>query len=918
MARRPSWCSNFRPAKPQPPEGPPQRPGRRPQQPDCTQQSKTKPSSKRVGAGTFRGRLLPRPCARKTNDSAEGSYQEAECDHSSAEPSEELAACTVSTAIPSWASTAPSTLSLVTYSTDVVGIPDADYYMPVREIELSSTPKASREHAQFPKCPSGDHAMLWTTPSTYEVYFCNACGSLGSGNRWHCSEHHDDYCGSCWPYGGAMLTRPRRRTMMAHGASIASDACCAADGCPMAFVERVITDVFICNVCCGSCQGSRWHCGEHQDVCCLQCYQRHANRFYNEDSIAPESCSLTLDEPDAEQSLDNLAKVSTWCRGHPEEPPAMSSKTPASPIGREGSVCQSFFDRGPSYTAVESPARVASSHGERLRRLLDPPPFAITSSAQPASSEPKAPLPRPESTLPAVPSTSSAGSGRWRKLSPFSLSLCERQEQESSEEAVKNTMPHLPALAQDPQPEVTFQASDSLLAAPQSPHAQPRIAQSMTMASVVSTASGRVPTLSSFMRRQQTKNSNASKDVIEELSDDELEYQHLFKKAFHCAEERQEPNSMSAYALAGCAHSLQISVTDARLAKQAFDHVDTDGDGLLTEDGFHMAAIELLKLINRGHFLELVERTPDLFGRTVSTRNKFGSNSSEDNLGHHIREPPPDVFRPSDAAIARISSMTAGHWRMPDKQATDPIELREFLYWYSLIGFREELLLTDDELVLRTCARKYGIPSDVVDSTLNLFTTYDSNHDGMIDYGEFEHVVHKLMKVKLPESLPKSRLKHFWSEIDKLGEGKVDFEGFLTWWMKHYDVEERQAAMPYESFYAQVRRLGPMHLDPPIRPWLAAQEALESDDNAGDFADFGADADESRRGSCELMGSRRGSCEVKEGRRGSNRKPRGASHIRSSLHMDTSQIMDQAHSLAQEAHALAQEAQHLHDFRQWE
>jgi len=49
-------------------------------------------------------------------------------------------------------------------------------------------------------CPTGgDHPMLWTSEASYDIYICNQCRTVGTGERWHCDVHQVDYCEMCWP-----------------------------------------------------------------------------------------------------------------------------------------------------------------------------------------------------------------------------------------------------------------------------------------------------------------------------------------------------------------------------------------------------------------------------------------------------------------------------------------------------------------------------------------------------------------------------------------------------------------------------------------------------------------------------------------------------------------------------------------------
>jgi len=48
-----------------------------------------------------------------------------------------------------------------------------------------------------PVCPTIDHPMEWTCSAAYADYICNGCGGALRGERWHCTEHQNDFCAHC-------------------------------------------------------------------------------------------------------------------------------------------------------------------------------------------------------------------------------------------------------------------------------------------------------------------------------------------------------------------------------------------------------------------------------------------------------------------------------------------------------------------------------------------------------------------------------------------------------------------------------------------------------------------------------------------------------------------------------------------------
>jgi len=331
-------------------------------------------------------------------------------------------------------------------------------------------------------------------------------------------------------------------------------------------------------------------------------------------------------------------------------------------------------------------------------------------------------------------------------------------------------------------------------------------------------------------------------EEVKKALDEEQDFKTALNLMFHKAEEDDdgEGDLGRLYSsLYGLARSLQMSVGDARLAKEAFDKVDTDREGLISLDGFHLAAVELLQMINKGEFLqepEPIATQPQLDPESPASEQSPSSRKAR------LQSEAPKLERatPTEEAIARVKNMTTFSWRTKDRGPDDPVDLHEFLYWYSLIGFREELMLTEDQCTLRRFARKYGIPADLVDTTKQYFSDSDTRGVGAIDFEQFSCMVHKVMKIKAPQTLPRSRLQYFFSTIDKNASGTVTFEEFLQWWLKNCHLGTDQTVMPFEGFYGQIRRLGPTFEDPPVEVLAASSDAKE-DANAGKFnpwADF--------------------------------------------------------------------------------
>lgn len=76
------------------------------------------------------------------------------------------------------------------------------------EIPEPEAVRAARGESETPKCPTGNHDMVWSDYSKggyAKGFVCHECrGNPGKGSapgphRWFCEACHDDFCGNCKP-----------------------------------------------------------------------------------------------------------------------------------------------------------------------------------------------------------------------------------------------------------------------------------------------------------------------------------------------------------------------------------------------------------------------------------------------------------------------------------------------------------------------------------------------------------------------------------------------------------------------------------------------------------------------------------------------------------------------------------------------
>lgn len=63
---------------------------------------------------------------------------------------------------------------------------------------------------------------------------------------------------------------------------------------------------------------------------------------------------------------------------------------------------------------------------------------------------------------------------------------------------------------------------------------------------------------------------------------------------------------------------------------------------------------------------------------------------------------------------------------------------------------------------------------------LDLFTRFDGDDNGCIDKVEFREIVKALGQEKSDHALAEQ-----FAIVDKDGDGSVQFEEFVTWWLEH-------------------------------------------------------------------------------------------------------------------------------------
>ncbi|CAL1171050.1 unnamed protein product, partial [Cladocopium goreaui] len=135
--------------------------------------------------------------------------------------------------------------------------------------------------------------------------------------------------------------------------------------------------------------------------------------------------------------------------------------------------------------------------------------------------------------------------------------------------------------------------------------------------------------------------------------------------------------------------------------------------------------------------------------------------------------------------------------------AEGPVDAKLFMTWYRSHIFKIEAhktkSLEGDELTMEL-AKKHGCSYTDLTKVRLKFDSYDLDKSGLIDFLEFEHMIHQLLHCSTRSDLPKNRILRFWHEIDRDQNGSVDFQEFTDWYMKYFATAKQDG--PIEAFYA--------------------------------------------------------------------------------------------------------------------
>jgi len=217
-------------------------------------------------------------------------------------------------------------------------------------------------------------------------------------------------------------------------------------------------------------------------------------------------------------------------------------------------------------------------------------------------------------------------------------------------------------------------------------------------------------------------------------------------------------NQVSHFDLLQLGIEFNMPQSQVTLAKEIFDNLDMDGNGMLDFEEFQEAILKLLK------------------GKPVSKRS--------------------------------VQRRCQEHWAGCDYSRTGVINFISFLKWFASNPFIDYDAETQ---CMMNLAQRFNVPVQSIQEVKLAFDAVDTSQSGLIDFEDFSTVLAKIMCI---DELPRFRARSLWLETHgQMNSSVLGFEKFARWWLNR-----RDALLPYEDFYGHVRRIGSRHLDPPAYP----------------------------------------------------------------------------------------------------
>lgn len=116
------------------------------------------------------------------------------------------------------------------------------------------------------------------------------------------------------------------------------------------------------------------------------------------------------------------------------------------------------------------------------------------------------------------------------------------------------------------------------------------------------------------------------------------------------------------------------------------------------------------------------------------------------------------------------------------KSSGEDMTFEDFVLWTSLNSFKADT----QEQELRKIAEKYDVSMLEIDTVKRRFDELDTDGSRHLDIDEFKTLLERLLKVPRGTELPQNRTMNMWREMDRNGDGKIEFTEFLPWYLRNF------------------------------------------------------------------------------------------------------------------------------------
>lgn len=162
--------------------------------------------------------------------------------------------------------------------------------------------------------------------------------------------------------------------------------------------------------------------------------------------------------------------------------------------------------------------------------------------------------------------------------------------------------------------------------------------------------------------------------------------------------------------------------------------------------------------------------------------------------------------------------------------SSGPLDLNKFFTWFVGNMFRVSHLTSSPEKqmsndLVKQAAAKNDFSIVALDDVKAKFDKYDVDRSGEIECFEFEALMRDIFNIDRNLSVQPERLQRLWKELDRDGDGSVDFIEFSDWYCKYFSGAQQKDPLSafYDSYMPLTKNKNSL-LDPKAKPTLASAQ----------------------------------------------------------------------------------------------